>query len=377
MPYEVNTGSGGSDYEEQFGELVDRYDEAHDVQTQVAVLEEIINLTDQHDDVRRGYTARMELVTCGTFGDQKDKALVAFSWCLAQADKHPGQFDLHSLMWKYKWILGGLHSFRRISKEKIFEMQNDLAERLSLYGYNARPIEFLRWKAGMCMGDLDRAQDYFKKWKKTRRDEMADCEACEQSNVSELSGRLGHPKKSIKLAKKILDGKMTCAEIPHMTYTHLVTEYCKLGKVKEILALQPSWYRLVNDNSEFLEPVSELMWLVAAAGQYPEVIRMFEKHAPWAAKTVNDDNAFKFYRAAMVAFDQLAQSGQSSIKLRVPSEWDCAREDDTYDTGELSQWFRQAAVALASDFDQRNGNGYYVAQIEEVSEVAAMVVAKR
>lgn len=377
MPYEVNTGSGGSDYGDAFDAIVDRYEEATDSKTQVAVLQELINLTDENGDVRGGYNARMELVKCGTFGDQKDKALVAFSWCLAQADNHPGQFDIHSLLWRYKWILGGLQSFRRIPKDKIYQMQDDLAGRLTNCGYNSRPVEFLRWKAAMCMGEMDRAKEYFKKWKKTRRDDMADCEACEQSNVSEIEARLGNPKKSLKLAKKILDGTMTCAEIPHMTYTHLVAQYCKLGKVKEILSLQPAWYRLVNDNSEFLEPVSELMWLVAAAGQFPEAVRMFESHAPWAVETASDDNVYKFYRSATIVFDQLVKSGQSSIKLRMPSGWSCTREDDTYDTGDLAQWFRQETAEAAAGFDARNGNRYYAEQVREADEVAELVVARR
>ena len=358
-------------YEDAFDELIDRYYETDDARSKLAVLEEAIRLADGAGDLHGGFGLRMELIECASFTDQKDKSLVAFSWCLAQADKNPGELDDDGLLWKYKWILEHVPTFCDVTKERIYQLQDDMEKRLVEDGYNLRPIQFLRWTNAMRMGEIDRAREYLALWKETTRDEMADCEACEQNKLSELLGRLGQAEEAIKCAGKLIDGSMGCAEVPHLTYGHLVAQYWKLGRVDEIKQLQPTWYKVIRDNPEFLEPVSEQMLLVAATGQLPEATALFERHAPWAAETVNEHNRCVFFHSASVLMEQIARAGNTEIKIRIPPEFDCYREDSTYDPVELAKWFRQKTSGIAARFDARNGNRYY----QELAAQADALVA--
>jgi len=60
----------------------------------------------------RGFHLRQELIEAATFGGMEDRALIAFSWCLAQSDKDADRFPEQDLLWgKYKWILAGITDF--------------------------------------------------------------------------------------------------------------------------------------------------------------------------------------------------------------------------------------------------------------------------
>lgn len=351
-------------YAEEFDSLVECYYEAGDPRSQLAALEEVVRLADSVGDVHSGYSVRMEMIQCANFAGQNDKALVAFTWCLAQSDKYPDDFDSHTLLWKYKWILENLPTFRQVKKDKILELQDDMQERLLAAGYNLRPIHYLRWTNAMRMGDFARANQYMEKWTETPRDEMADCEACEQNKLSEYFGRIGEFEESAKVAEKLLDGRMVCAEIPHLTYGHLVATYLKLGRLDEVRANHSKWYRMVNDNEDFLKTVSQHMLFAAGTDQFPEAIAMFERHAPWAAETVNDQNRFAFYNSARFLFQRMSPTG-SNLRLNVPDEFAFKREDAQYQCAELAQWFHAESTSLAKQFNQRNGNEYFTKLMAE------------
>ena len=361
-----------TNYDEEFDGLVRNYYDAANPRQQLAALEEVVKLADSAGDMHGGYSVRMEMIRCATFAGQKDKAIVAFTWCLAKLDEFPDEFDAYALLWKYKWILENMPTFVQVSKKKIYDLQDDMAKRLTTAGFNLRPIHFLRWCNAMRMGELDRANEYLKLWRETTRDDMADCEACEQNKVVELLGRLKKSVLAIESAAQLLDGSLTCAEIPHLTYGHLIASFVRLGRTKEIIEKQTHWYKLIKDNEEFLEPVSDHLLLVGASGQFPEAIAMFERHAPWAAETVSDHNRHLFYRSAAVLFQKLSAT-QPTIKLQMPSGFDCHRDDGTYQSSDLASWFSTQSRKLASQFDARNENSYYTELIAETDELAEKI----
>ena len=351
-------------YAKEFDSLAASYNEAEDPKGRLAALEHLVRLTDSVGDIASAYNVRMKMIHCATFAGQKDKALVAFTWCLAQMDKYPDAFDSHSLLWKYKWILENMPTFVNVRKEKIFALEDDMQRRLLAAGYNLRPIHYLRWTNAMRMGDFDRANEFMEKWRETPRDELADCEACEQNKLSEFFGRSGKPEESANVALKLLDGRMTCAEIPHLTCGHMVATYMKLGRLDELKQSHSKWYKMVKDNEEFLDIVAQHMMFAAGVGKFPEAIAMFERHAGWAVETVNDYKRFVFYRAAAFLFQRTFPS-ESRLRLNVPESMACYREDADYQCAELAQWFQAEAKSLAQQFNQRNGNEYYTTLMAE------------
>ena len=96
---------------------------------QVSLTEEAVLLADAHGDLSLGYEARTTLIEAATFAGYPEKALVAFSWCLAQCDRDPERFDEQRLLWQYKWVAADLPYFPQISRQRIHEVHEDMERR--------------------------------------------------------------------------------------------------------------------------------------------------------------------------------------------------------------------------------------------------------
>ena len=95
-----------ADYQTQVEELLDQAGELPDGPSKLALLEEAVRLADVHQDVALGDEVRSDLIRVAKFSGYPEKALVAFSWRLAQADRDPDNFPEKDLLWEYKWIAG-------------------------------------------------------------------------------------------------------------------------------------------------------------------------------------------------------------------------------------------------------------------------------
>lgn len=346
------------EYELGFAKSMDEFHSSNDPKSQVNALENAIRLADASGDLENAFDARLELVRCGTFSGYQDKAMVAFSWCLAQSDKDPERFNPNLLLWKYKWILGNVYCYPQVKREKIFQLQDDFESRLLANGYTLNSVLCLRWKVAMRMGDFERAKEYYAKWKEVPRDSLSDCKACVQNSVCAYLGLIGNYKESAEAAVKLLDGRMVCSVIPQFTYGHMVPTFLRLGRVEELKQNQSKWYKSVKDGQNYITPVSKMMMLAVAFEQNSKAISMFERHAPWAAESTSVNEQFMFFSAAAASFKRMADS-ETSIRLTVPDSFDFKRNDDEYQCTELAQWFHARATLLADQFNQRNGNDYF------------------
>ena len=59
---------------------------------------------------------RKHLVDAALFARQCDLAGVAFSWCLAFADRHPARDVDHQLFWEYRRVINSLSNFPEVSR---------------------------------------------------------------------------------------------------------------------------------------------------------------------------------------------------------------------------------------------------------------------
>lgn len=145
------------DPRQRITELIDQAEELEYGPTKVALLEEAVREADTSTDLEAGFYARLELITAATFSGAKEKAMVAFSWCLGQVDANPEVFDEEDLMWQYKWVVEELVAYPQISRQQIGDMLEDMQRRYTRLGISLRPVHYLRWTNGMRMGDLDLA----------------------------------------------------------------------------------------------------------------------------------------------------------------------------------------------------------------------------
>ncbi len=344
------------DYRDAAVDLLEQAEDLPECPSKLALLEEAVRLADTHRDTELGDEAREALIQTATFTGYPEKALVAFSWRLAQADRAPEQFPESRLMWAYKWIAGSLASFPQISRQQIDDAFEDMAVRFRRSGYGMRSVYKIRWEAALDMREPDEARRYYRLWDKTPRDANSDCNACEQDCRVFYHVYFGKLEKALQLAEPILRGSMSCGTVPERTFGRVLLPLLRLGRVDEAAEYYRKGYRLASGNREFLDCLGDYLIFLVLTGNLSQGVKLFERHLGWAVETMDLYARWRFYAAVSYFLPLLAQSGRTELKLRLIEETPGYRADGRYETARLASLFDSLCRELAAQFDARNGN---------------------
>jgi len=327
---------------------------------QMAVFEEAIRAADTMGELVAAYQIRMDYIHAAVFSGYKEKMLVAFSWCLAKFDENPEQFDDYSLLWSFKWVLENISEFPEITREQIANLHAEMKDWFLRYGYSMRPVQYLHLTNVMRMGQPGIAYESLDSWQTLPRDEMADCEACEQDKIVEILIGVNENEKALAQAAPILNGKMSCAEIPHITLANILRPLMRMNKPEECEEYFQKGYRLTKKNRDFLTCLSEQLLYCIWSNKTEMGLKIFNRHLPWAVDTFNLNDKFCFYDSCALFLDLLIQQGSKvNPKIIIPEELPCHQETGKYDLAELKYWFSEQSQELADRFNERNQNSYY------------------
>lgn len=325
----------------------------------VAAARGAVDLADSIQDPRVSYTARLQLMEIASDAGDHDVMLMAFSWCLADADKRPDEVSQWELLWKYKWVLEHLPQYPGISRAQIETALQDFEARCKKAGFNERAPLYMRWRVETSLGDPTAAHPSQTKWKTVPRDSMADCEACEINNVVELYSMLEDHENALSAAKRILSGRLRCAEIPHLTYATLLRSCWKRGELERAEEYHQKGYRIVRSSHDFIREQALHILHLTRAKQLDRAMTLVRRHLPWALTSRNLHFQFHMFVATRVVARALAAEGKKSIRLRVPEELIPTAAKTTVSVADLLKWLDPAIAKLSGDFDRRNGNNWY------------------
>jgi hypothetical protein len=345
-----------TDYQTQIEELRDQAYVLPEGPSKLAFLEEAVRLADVHQDVALADDVRKELINAATFSGYPEKALVAFSWRLAQCDRDPDKFPEQQILWEYKWIADSLTDFPQISRQQIDDAFDDMARRCERSGAGLRAVHKLRWQSALNRCEPDTAREYYRKWEQTPRDWNTDCAACEQDDFVEYHLFLGEKEKALELAEPILDGTLRCATIPQNTYGRVLLPLVQLGQVDKAAIYHRRGYRLICNNRKFLSAISNHLRFFALTDNFAQALRLLEKHLEWALEAKDLLTQWRFLLAARFCLRRLAENGHTSLKLRLSKAAACFREEGTYEVAVVASWLDELCRELAARFDARNGN---------------------
>ncbi len=328
--------------------------------TKVAILEEAVRLADSLRDLERGYRLREELVEAATFSDFDDRALVAFSWCLAQSDNDPDRFPVDELLWRYgNWILYEIAENPYIPLEKIRALQRDCEARLRRRGFGLNSYYAIRMGLAQSMG-FRKERDKFKKlWRHSQTDELNDCSACQLDLLIFVYACEKQYAKVIEAASPILSGTLGCNLVPHNTFGDLIDSYWALGDRIQAEKMFSSGYRLVADDRNSSWIISGLLNYLVRISDIHRGLQLVERHLPWVAKFNNLDAKATFYSRIANFFDCLERERPQVQKVRIPRSLPFHNQDARYAPAMLATWFREESEKIAAQFDARNGNNYY------------------
>lgn len=330
----------------------------------IALREEAVRLADLGGDLKLQYFAREAFVRSCIFGGATEKGLVAFAWLLAQFDNHPGRFDQWAILWKYKWINGMICDFPQVSKKRIYEMLDDLEQRALKAGYGLRAVTSQRYRAEKFWDDREKAVRYFHKLEELPPDKLSNCPLCETDERVSFAIYCGNDARALDLADPIFKGDEKCGSVPHRTYANVLLPMIRLGRQKEALRYHLKSYSLIANNKAFLDKVADHMICLALTENFKEASALVEAHCVWTETTRDLFAHFRFFRAAWLLFELLAEQN-TWINLDMERSSPLYSDDSLYQCADLAAWFKQKAEGIARRFDERNETDFFMRTITE------------
>ncbi|MES2793001.1 MAG: hypothetical protein V4719_25540 [Planctomycetota bacterium] len=340
----------------------------------VGLLEQAIQITDSQHDVTMGYELRLQLVQYCIHLGFPEKVLLAYSWLLAQTDRDPNQFpETRRLLWQYKWAVHTLLQFPQISLQQLDAARDDLAVRFERNGASPRSVHKLHCILARHLGDRERLEATLPLWKKSPRDHLTDCVACDRASLVSTHAFLGQYRRALQLAQPILNGKLSCASQPHLTYANVLVPSLRLGRIIEAAEYHQRGYLLVKDDPSHISAFGGHLIYLVLVQNLPAGIKLFERHLRAALATSALLNRYNFYRASLFLMLALQKSGTKLRKLRLPETFPLWNEGRQYDLAELTAWFEHEARELARQFDVRNGNHFRMTELDDLATLEASV----
>jgi hypothetical protein len=341
--------------------------------TRAALLEEAVRLADLSGDVSLGFEVRQDYMDAANFAGQVDQMMVAFSWCLAQADRDPEKFPQFGLLWKFKWVLSHLPEFPQVPWSQIDSVLADMTRRYEQAGSTGRALQTRHRALAMHRGDRVAASRAHRALLATPRDRLSDCAACEMDSIVDYLFFLGRDDQTVAEAAPILAGRYRCAEVPHRTYARVLLPLLRLGRVEEAMHNHVRGYRMIARNPGFVYAFGYHIDFLTLTDNLPRAVKLFEKHLADALVCPARTWRMDFYLAAGLLVERLLEQGHTERKLRLPATFALHRPDNHYPLADLLAWFRAQSNDMAQQFDARNGNDYSTRKVNDHPGLKALV----
>lgn len=357
-------------------ELIRKASLLGDGDEKIMMLEEAVRIADTGYDVKLQYEAREELIEAAFWGGETEKALVAYSWCLAQFDNHPEKFSEWLLLWRYKWIVNVAVNYPQITKEQIYEMLDEMERRYLKAGYGLRVVYYYRYRTEKFFGNKDEALKHFRHAQELPRDALSDCAACEIDERVTFQAYCGEDELALSLAEPIFSGLQRCRSVPQRTLAGILLPLVRLGRWAEARDYHTRGYSMISHNILYLDYVSDHLLFLALYGDFEAGARLLEQHFHWTTKSKNLHDRYTFYRAAWLLVELMSDAGSETIKVRLTESFPLYQysQNHHYETSRMKEWFESSAREIGERFDKRSGTDKFA---RELAETPALKELKR
>ncbi len=363
---------------DQINSIIEQVNKLPNGNTKIELMEEAIRLADVHQRPDIGFDLRDQLMTVATFCGAPEKTLVAFSWCLAQCDQNPEEFDQLQLLWKYKWVVSSLKYFPHIRLDQINQAMEDMTKRYQGCGLGLRPVYKLACEHAMARKDYPQVKHFQRLWRSSPIGSGNDCAACERDSQVGYYLFDGDIDRAFKAAEPIVTGQMKCGEVPHVTLPQLLVPLLR----RKDYAKATHYYfwatRLLKYNPDFISEYGKILTFLALTGNPNEGLPILEAMLPAVMETKALSRRFYFQLGASLLLHYLQESGSEQISIRIPKELKDLLEKDfagasgakeidkkSVSVQSFIQWVDADLQRIATLFDKRNGTDAFTRNIED------------
>jgi hypothetical protein len=337
----------------------------------VELLQEAARRADHACDVDAGFQVRLRLMEAALVCGSADVLLVAYSWCLAQAEREPDRFGLHQILWRYRWAVVYLPTFPEIPRARIEEAITDMTRRYQAAGASLRPVHLLRWKVAMKLGDRSMAADARRAWARCRRDWLTDDEMTEQ--VTQIDYLLFRERwsEAVKAAADFVDGSPRNAAYLDSVLSWMPLPLLRLGRPAEAMAVHQRGYRMTTQNAALVTQAGRHLQFLALTYNFPRAVRLAERYLPYCVGSDPEDQV-EFYPCLVTLIQMLRHEGKTSVRLRLTAACPGYQADGQYDLAELERVYFAEAAAVSDRYDARDGNDYYRQSLAGLNQLLSL-----
>lgn len=323
-------------------------------------------------DLDLEFEARYQYMSQCTFLNFNEELIALYPWFLNICDQHPGRFRYRSVLWSFKWVLDVIAEYHKISLTQINSLLQDFEDRFKAFGAADKIIQHYYMKVYVKLGDKEKARQAYEKYKQaTSNHVLLDCRACQSDNLLNIFLMTRDYQTLLDTAKPILDGQISCAEVPLLTYPKALMAAMKLDnwELAEVYASKAQ--RHLNHTVAFPEEYSTMLLFHTIKGDFVSAREVLEQQLPLLLARTSDYLYFHFYLATGLFLQAMAKAGKATIKLQFNLKqlpFDIDGKDGEYPTTELGQWFSEQAEYYAGLLDTRSGNGYYNEYLQDIRQ---------
>jgi hypothetical protein len=334
----------------------------------VELLEEAVRLADHLQDVTAAFEARLRLMEAALVCGSADILLVAYSWCLAQAEREPERFGLYQVLWRYRWAIVYLPTFPAIPRAKIEDAIADMTRRYQSAGASLRPVHLLRWKVAMKLGDGKMAAAARRAWSRCRRDWLTDDEQTEL--VTQIDYHLFRRRwdEATRMANEYVNRSMPEPAYLDSVLSWMPVPLFRLGRLDHAMAVHDRGYRLTTRNAALVTQAGRHIQFLALTHNFQRAVRLVERYLPYCALSDPEDKV-EFYPALLTLLRILQRAGKESVRLRLTAACPGYQATGQYDPAMLADVFEAEVIDIATQYDARDGNDYYARMLSELDEL--------
>lgn len=335
-----------------FEELMMDAEQLPDGPAKLSLLEEAAKIADEAGDTHQGYKARLEIVDAANWSGYPLKVIAAYSWMLGKYDQFPNEFDAFRLLWRYKWIISTVAGFPEVSRQQIEDMLADMRRRFLEHGYSERTYLSCEYSALLTLNEIEDAELIFKKFRQMDRDGLSDCLACEQNELVNHYNIMDEDELVIKYAEPILNGKMRCSRVPHLTYSMVMMPLYRLGRIEEALQYQKKGYRMIRGDISYIWGIANHLEFFAHL-DLAKGLGIFEESIPLLSEVEDSESRMVYYTKSAFFMKKLVEA-DVPFMVKLPKALTDQQSFGSFT--DLQKYLVNQALILAKLFDQRNGN---------------------
>ena len=270
---------------------------------QIALVEQVVAHADAAHLTELAFAARMQATTSYVYGGEPARAIVTFSWCLAEFDENPTRHQRHygNLLWHFKYMVGALTRFPEVPLGTY--LRGSRRHATPVAGHRAHAARGLRPPAfrGAAPGRPRHRRGVLHQV--VHDAPRRPVGLCRLRPLLEgvVAGRQGRDEEAVALAEPVLAGTLTCSEQPQGILTNLLLPYVRTGRLEQARDAHRRAYRLHRPNLADLGDVADHIQFCARTGNEARGVEMLERHLGWLDRAPSPFAAMAFAAAGALA----------------------------------------------------------------------------